>query len=108
MHQALADAFAAEGSAAKAAHAQRMKELADVAVAMAKYQAAARDAAKARFEAAREEAREQASEDYNILKVALQTQVHELERALNARHQAYLRANSNRIQVPANNPSSRP
>ena len=47
----------------------------------------------------REDAKNQASEEYNVTKLSMQSRVQELEKALMQHHQAYLATDGERAQV---------
>lgn len=88
--KAMETEFQTEKADISAQHSRQRKDFLDVIEAMQHEFAEAESEAKQDFEAAREEIRNRASEEYNVLKISLESTIEELERHFEQAHQAYL------------------
>ena len=100
--QELTDTFEAEEAAAEKEHAERMREVDEVGIAMLEDHEDMLEQARGRFEEVREAIRNMGNEAFSVLKASVQARIQEVERILVDRHKAYQKANGPRSQVPIN------
>ncbi|CAG9461858.1 unnamed protein product [Pedinophyceae sp. YPF-701] len=87
---ALEAEFDAERAEIQNGHARHRKDLEDILHAMQQEFDAAAGEARQDFESKREEIKNRNSEEYNVLKISLDSTIEELKRHLEQAHQAYL------------------
>mmetsp|Transcript_14746 Transcript_14746/g.41521 ORF Transcript_14746/g.41521 Transcript_14746/m.41521 type:complete len:530 (-) Transcript_14746:148-1737(-) len=88
--KALEEEFETERTEIENAHTRQKKDIHDMMAAMEQEFQDAEDAARHEFESVREEIKNRNSEEYNVLKIQLESTIEELERHFEHAHQAYL------------------
>lgn len=96
--QALEDEFETERTEIVNAHTKQKKDMQDMMAAMEQQFTDAENDARQEFESQREEIKNRNSEEYNVLKISLESTIEELERHFEQAHQAYLASTDARTQ----------
>eukprot|EP00899_Mesostigma_viride_P021782 jgi/Mesvir1/29605/Mv21460-RA.2 len=95
---ALEEEFDTERTEIINAHARQKKDIADMMAAMESEFEEAEADARQEFESQREEIKNRNSEEYNVLKISLESTIEELERHFEQAHAAYLASTDARTQ----------
>ena len=96
--KALEDEFESEFTEISNTNSRQRKEMSDMMDAMESEFAEAEAEAKHDFESQREEIKNKNSEDYNVLKISLESTIDELERHFDQAHVAYLSSTDSRTE----------
>ena len=97
--KALEDEFENERSDINKNHSRKVKDLSDVMSTMEAEFAEKEGEARQDFESQREEIKNRNSEEYNVLKISLESTIEELEKHFEQAHQAYLVSTEGRTQM---------